>query len=404
MGSRPLGDLVILDLTQFAAGPYGIQFLADAGARVIKVEMPGEGDPYRHEGPPLSGGEPGEGTFFLRFNRNKESVAIDLRKPGGCHAFDALVARADVLVENFKPGSLARLGYSPERLRELNPRLVYATVTGYGHTDVLASPLSAWPAFAIAAEAIGGMMEVVGDSDCSPHGSGVSAGDLVAGLHLALGVLTALHRRTVTGTGDRVDVAMADSIAALAELPVFTYGATGRIARRGPSRTLAPFGAFKTTDGYVAIGVIGPRAWRSFCAAIERPDLLEDPDLASGSGRAEHLADRIAPAVEAWLEGRNKAGAAAYLAERGVAAAPVLDAREITESAHFKARNMVLQFDYPGGGSFKVAGSPAKLGSDPAPPVRRPPTLGEHTDAVLHELAGLSRAEIDGLRAEGSIA
>ncbi|MBO0836952.1 MAG: CoA transferase, partial [Actinobacteria bacterium] len=161
-GTRPLDDLVILDMTQFAAGPYGTQFLADAGARVVKVELAGVGDPYRHEGPPLPGGGPGDGTFFFRFNRNKESVAIDLRQEGGRRAFARLVEAADALVENFKPGSLERLGFGWDRLQELNPRLVYATVTGYGHPDLLPSPLAHWPAFAITAEAMGGLMDVIG--------------------------------------------------------------------------------------------------------------------------------------------------------------------------------------------------------------------------------------------------
>ncbi|HXM56172.1 MAG TPA: CoA transferase [Candidatus Dormibacteraeota bacterium] len=400
---RPLEDVIVLDLSQYAAGPYGVQILADAGARVVKVETPGTGDPYRHEGPRLPGGGPDDGTYFLRFNRNKESVAIDLRHPDGRRAFDRLVARADVLVENLKPGSLARLGYPYERLQALNRRLVYATVTGFGHPDLLESPLWRWPAFAVVAEAMGGLMAVIGDADCRPHGSAVSAGDLVAGIHAALGVMFALHQRERTGEGQRVDVAMADSIAALSEQPVFTYGATGRAPTRGPSRNMAPFGAFPAADGHVAIGVIGPAVWRRLCEAIERPDLRDDPELASGQGRAAHLADRIAPALEGWLRDRPKAEAARYLAERQVPAAPVLDAREVAEDPHFRARQMVLALDYPGAGTFLAAGNPIKLGSDPAPPVRRPPRLGEHTDAVLAELAGLAPEEIAELRARGAV-
>ena len=403
MGGRPLEDVIVLDLSQYAAGPYGVQILADAGARVIKVEVPGAGDPYRHEGPRLPGGRPDDGTYFLRFNRNKESVAIDLRTPGGRSAFERLLPRADALVENLKPGSLERLGYPYERLRAINPRLVYATVTGFGHPDLLESPLWRWPAFAVVAEAMGGLMAVIGDAECRPHGSAVSAGDLVAGIHAALGILIALHQRTATGEGQRVDVAMADSIAALAEQPVFTYGATGRAPRRGPSRNMAPFGAFPAADGHVAIGVIGPAVWRRLCDAIDRPDLRDDPELATGPGRAAHLADRIAPALEDWLRHRTKAQAAAELAERQVPAAPVLDAREVSESPHFRARQMVLEFDYPDAGAFQVAGNPIKLGADPSPPVRRPPLLGEHTDAVLAELAGLTAEEIAALRDEGAI-
>ena len=199
-----------------------------------------------------------------------------------------------------------------------------------------------------------------------------------------------------------LDIAMADSIAALAELPVFTYGATGHVTRREGSRHTAPFGAFAASDGHVAIGVIGDGLWRRFCDAIDRPDLRDDPELATGRGRAAHLADRVRPAIEEWLRGRTKSGAAAYLAARQVPAAPVLDAREVTESPHFRARQMVLEFEYPGGGTFRASGNPIKLGADPVPPVRRPPLLGEHTDAVLRDLAGLTDEEIADLRREGA--
>jgi formyl-CoA transferase/CoA:oxalate CoA-transferase len=250
---------------------------------------------------------------------------------------------------------------------------------------------------------MGGLMAVIGDEDCRPHGSAVSAGDLVAGIHAALGIMMALHQRERTGAGQRVDVAMADSIAALAEQPVFTYGATGRVVGRGGSRHMAPFGAFPAADGHVAIGVIGNAAWRRLCDAIDRPDLAADPELTAGPGRAAHLADRVQPAIEDWLRGRTKAEAAAYLAERQVAAAPVLDAREVTESAHFQARQMILEFEYPGAGTYRAVGSPIKLGADPSPPVRRPPLLGEHTDAVLAELAGLTEEEIAALRDRGTV-
>jgi crotonobetainyl-CoA:carnitine CoA-transferase CaiB-like acyl-CoA transferase len=165
---------------------------------------------------------------------------------------------------------------------------------------------------------------------------------------------------------------------------------------------MAPFGAFPAADGHVAIGVIGDAVWRRLCDAIERPDLRDDPELATGRGRAARLADRVGPAIEAWLRDRPKAEAAAYLAERHVPAAPVLDAREVTESPHFRARQMVLEFEYPGAGTFRASGNPIKLGADPDPPVRRPPVLGEHTDAVLRELAGLTDAEIADLRREGA--
>jgi formyl-CoA transferase len=339
----------------------------------------------------------------MRFNRNKESVALDLRKPGGRRALEALVRAADALIENFKPGSLERLGFGWERLQELNPRLVYATITGYGHRDLLPSPLSDWPAFAITAEAMGGMMDVIGDAGCEPHGSAVSAGDLVPGVEAALGIMIALHQRLRTGRGQRVDVAMADAIAALNERSVFTYNLTGEVPARGLERQIAPFGAFRATDGHVAIGVIGPAVWRRFAAAIGRPDLADDPELADGIARARNLESKLRPVIDGWLADRTKLEAATILCEAGVPAAPVMNARDITESEHFVSRRMLVEFDYPGAGTVRVAGSPIKLGDDLAAPVRRPPLLGEQTEAVLAGLAGLDQEQIGELRREGAI-
>jgi formyl-CoA transferase len=401
--SRPLDDVVVLDLSQFAAGPYGTQFLADAGARVVKVEIPGTGEAYRHEGPPLPGGGPGAGTFFMRFNRNKESLAIDIRSAAGGRAFERLVKSADVLIENFKAGSLERLGFGWERLQEINPRLVYATITGYGHPDLLPSPLSHWPAFAITAEAMGGVMDMIGDVGCQPHGSSVSAGDLVAGVEAVLGVMFALHQRERTGRGQRVDVAMADAMAALNERSVFSYNLTGEIPTRGAEKQIAPFGAFPTRDGHVAIGVIGPAVWRRFCTAIGRSDLADDPDLADGITRARHVETKLKPAIAAWLGAHTKLEAATILSEAGVPAAPVMNAKEVSESAHFRARQMLVEFDYPGVGAVRTVGSPIKLSNNLPPAVRRPPGLGEHTDVVLAELAGLDVGEIAELRRQGAI-
>lgn len=339
----------------------------------------------------------------MRFNRNKESLAIDIRSAAGRGVFERLVRTADVLVENFKVGSLERLGFTWERLQELNPRLVYATITGYGHPDLLPSPLSQWPAFAITAEAMGGVMDMIGDAGCEPHGSAVSAGDLVAGVEAVLGIMFALHQRARTGRGQRVDVAMADAMAALNERSIFTYNLTGEIPTRGDERQIAPFGAFPTRDGHVAIGVIGPAVWRRFCAAIGRSDLVDDPDLADGRARAHQLETKLRPAIEAWLAAHTKLEAATILCEAGVPASPVMNAKEVSESTHFRARQMLVEFEYPGAGALRVVGSPIKLGGNLPPPVRRPPTLGEHTDVVLAELAGLDAGEIADLRRQGVI-
>jgi crotonobetainyl-CoA:carnitine CoA-transferase CaiB-like acyl-CoA transferase len=225
----------------------------------------------------------------------------------------------------------------------------------------------------------------------------------VAGVEAVLGIMFALHHRERTGRGQRVDVAMADAMAALNERSVFTYSLTGEIPTRGVEKQIAPFGAFPTRDGHVAIGVIGPAVWGRFCVAIGRPDLAEDPDLADGITRARHVETKLKPAIASWLSAHTKLEAATILSEAGVPAAPVMNAKEVSESAHFRARQMLVEFDYPGVGAVRTVGSPIKLGNNLPPPVRRPPKLGEHTDVVLAELAGLDAAEIADLRRQGAI-
>jgi len=393
----PLAGLKVIDLTHVMAGPTCTLMLADMGADVIKVEKTPQGDDSRHMIPPQIGEE---SAAFLMMNRNKRGVVIDLKTAGGKKVLRRLVESADVLVENFAPGVMDRFGFAYDEVRAYNPELIYCSLSGFGRSG----PYRTRRGLDLIAQAMSGLMSITGESsDRPPIKCGAPLSDITAGIIAAMGILAAYAHRLRTGEGQRVDIAMADSIAALAELPIFTYGATGHVTRREGSRNMAPFGAFPAADGHVAIGVIGDAVWRRFCEAIERPDLRDDPELATGRGRAAHLEDRVRPALEGWLRDRPKAEAAAYLAERQVPAAPVLDAREVTESPHFRARQMVLEFDYPGAGTFRASGNPIKLGADPSPPVRRPPLLGEHTDAVLRDLAGLTDEEIAELRADGAI-
>lgn len=377
--------MLIVDLTHFAAGPYCTMLLADAGARVIKIEPP-EGEIYRREGPPIAGADGTvAGSYALRFNRSKESVVLDLKSDAGREAFERLIARADVLVENFRPGTLDRLGLGFRRLETLNPRLVYATITGFGAGDVAASPFMNWPALAIVAEAMGGVMDRIGDGECGPHWSGVSAGDLYAGALATSGILMALLHRDRTGSGQHVDISMVDAMTSLNERAVMSYGVTGQAPRRGEEAHLAPFGPFEARDGHVVIGVIGDALWRRFCAAISRPDLAEDPRLRDGISRAAHLETILRPAIAEWLGNRDKETAARHLAAAGVPAAPVYDAGEVAESAHTRARGLLVQVELPGYGSFPVVGTPIRLGADQQPPTARAPLLGEHTRSVLAE-------------------
>lgn len=399
----PLDGLLILDLTQFAAGPYCTMLLADAGARVIKIEPPGRGEPYRHEGEPLLVDGEQVGSYFLRHNRNKESVTIDLASPGGKEVFEGLVEVADVVVENFKADSMLRMGLGYERLRKLNAKLVYASISGFGHPEVSESPNWNWPAFAVVAEAMGGIMDRLGDHDCEPHWSGVSLGDLYASLLAYCGILTAIYEVGRTGEGDHVDISMCDGMISLNERAIFVREMTGRVAQRGADSDLAPFGAFRALDGYLAIGVIGDNVWRRFCQAIDREDLLNDPRLRSGRLRATNLELVLRPAIELWLAQLTRDQAVQALVASNVPAGPVLDAGEVADSAHTVSRQMIVEIDLPGYGPYRSVRSPIRLANHPDPRKTPPPRLGEHTDLILSELLHLSANDIQMLRHANAI-
>jgi CoA:oxalate CoA-transferase len=384
---RALDDIVVLDLTQFAAGPYCTMLLADAGARVIKIEPP-SGEPYRHEGPKIKGaGDSTAGGYFLRFNRHKESVILDLKDPGDFEHLLELARTADVLVQNFRPDTVSKLGIGYEAMRAVNERLIYTSITGFGNSDDLKSPFARWPAFAIVAEAVGGIVDQIGEPTCEPHWSGVSLGDLYAGGLAVGGILMALIHRGRTGLGQHVDISMADCMISLNERAVFKYSVTGESPSRGTSPNWAPFGGFRASDGWLVIGVIGNAVWRNFCLAIGRDDFLNDPRLSTGPERGAHLDDVLKPAIDAWLEGRSVEDAARLLNERGVPAAPISTAEDVFKSPHTAAREMLVDVEYDGYGMHKVVGSPIKLSNDPMPRKAKVPSLGEHTESVLRSLA-----------------
>ena len=401
---RPLEGLVVLDLSQYAAGPYCTMLMADAGARVIKIEPPGRGDAYRGEGPELVG-EDGSvtGGFFVRFNRSKESVTVNLKSPEGVEIIKRLAKRADILVENFKPDFLDKCGLGYSVLRDVNPELIYASITGFGHTDLLASPYWSWPAFAVVAEAMGGIMDRIGDASCPPHWSGVSLGDLYAGGVALSGILMAVIQRSNGGSGQHVDVAMTDSIISLNERAVYSFGVTGTVPPRGDDPALAPFGPFLATDGWLVIGVIGTPMWQRFATAIGRPDLALDPRLSSGQDRGRHMSSVIAPAIREWLRTCTRDEATAVLYKANVPAAPVETAADVFHSPHVIAREMLVDVTYPGYGTHKVVASPIKMSNDRSPHVGPVPRLGEHSRDVLASLAGVGDDEFDELVERGAI-
>jgi formyl-CoA transferase len=379
--------------------------LADAGARIIKVEDPRGGDPYRREGPNLVSldGSTTSGGFIVRFNRTKESVAINLKDPDGVALFKRLAATADVLVENFSPGTMLALGLDYGVMSTVSPTLIYTSISGFGQIDMLPSPYAHLPALAVVAEAMGGVMDRIGDASCPPHWSGVSLGDLYAGSMALSGILIALAQRAKTGVGQHVDVAMVDCMISLNERGVFSYAATGQAPLRGSNPDLAPFGPFKAKDGWIVIGVIGNPMWYRFCRALGRPDLAADERLSTGLGRGRHLTDVIEPAIRRWLEHRSREEATEILHDHKIPSAPVATAPDVTNSPHTAARQMLVDVDYPGFGSHKVVGTPIKLSGDPNPRVGPIPVLGQHTKEVLTTLAGVQQADYSDLVSRGVV-
>jgi len=383
--SGPLQGLKVLDLTAMLAGPYATMLLADLGADVVKVESPA-GDLIRGVGPfRVGAGEGRLGGYFQSVNRGKRSVVLDLKTADGRDRFLALAARADVVTENFSAGVMERLGLGYETLAEINPRLVYAAIRGFGDARTGESPYASWPAFDVVAQAMGGFLSVTGTADGQPVKSGPGIGDLFPAVLLAVGVLAAVRHAEHTGEGQFLDVAMYDAVLSLTERIVYQYSATGEIpAPQGNSHPLlCPFDIFPTADGWMAVAAPSDRHWAVIAEHIGRPDMAADERYRTNAARLRH-APEVRSVLEAWLSGRTNAEVVAALGGT-VPIGPVNDVAAISADPHVVARRMLVDLDDPGSDRpMTVAGQPIKFTRTPAHPSRRAPLLGEdEVDAVL---------------------
>ncbi|MDM0015344.1 CoA transferase [Variovorax sp. J22P168] len=399
-----LAGLRVIDLTQMLAGPVCTQVLADHGAEVIKIESLA-GDGIRTSGPFRPDDQlRAFGGYFQSVNRNKSSIAIDLKQAEGRALLERLVRDADVVVENFRTGVMERLGLGFEQLRESNPRLVYAAIRGFGDPRSGESPYAHWPAYDVVAQAMGGIMSITGTAEGGPTKIGPGIGDIVPGLMLGIGILAAVHHAQRTGRGQFVDVAMADSVLALCERIVYQQSYEGRTPGPEGNRhpLLCPFGLFEATDGWVAVACPDEKLWGQLARIIGRPEMVDDPRYATNPARVDHAADVIA-AVEAFTRRHSKAELARQLG--GVTPfGPVYTARDIFDDPHFAKREMLVEVEHPGCSTpVRIAGVPIKLSETPGGIHRRAPLLGEHTDAVLHGL-GLGPEEVAQLRAQRVVA
>ena len=373
----PLADLLIVDLSRVLAGPYATMVLSDLGARVIKVEVPGTGDDSRGFGPFLGH----QSAYFASINRGKQSIALDLKNTADRKVFEALVARADVLVENFRPGAMARLGYGWEVLHARHPRLIYAAASGFGHTG----PDSQKAAYDMVVQAMGGIMSVTGWPGGPPTRVGTSIGDITAALFTVIGILSAVHARSACGQGAFVDVAMLDCQIAILENAVARYAVTGvapgPLGARHPSIT--PFAAYACKDGHIVIAAGNDALWTALCAALALP---ADPRFASNAARTEH-ADAVAAAIEERLATAPAAHWLALLDAAGVPCAPLHDVAQALGHPQTAARNMAITTAFPDGTPLLAAGNPVKISGHDDPAVRpKAPALDEHRTMILQDL------------------
>ena len=398
-----LKGLRVLDLSQLLAGSFCAQLLADHGADVIKIEPPG-GDMARGIGPfAYDEAEYAFGALFLNCNRNKRSLVLDLKKPQARDAFLALVDDADVLIENFRTGTLERLGLGYEVLKARNPRLVYTSIRGFGDPRGGKSPYSDWPAVDIVAQAMGGIMSITGASQDDPTKVGGGHADFVPGLFAAHATMVALWSARSTGEGQYVDVGMVDSVLALCELITTAFSIDGRVPRPSGSRLppVAPFGRVRCKDGYVVFGVTPAGAlWKTFCSALGRPELATDPRFATPPARAKNQ-DALYELIEDFTLQHTKSELMEIFGGK-VPFSPVYDAADIYSDPHFAARDMLPSVALPGANrDVSVSGVPAKLTKTPGAVRFRAPKLGEHSEEILKS-AGLSDAAIAALRTAGA--
>jgi len=381
----PLDDLLIVDLSRVLAGPYATMVLGDLGARVVKVERPGAGDDSRHIGP-FKASASGElqSAYFASINRGKQSIALDLGDADDRAVFDALLAKADVLIENFRPGVMDKLGLGWAALHARHPRLIYAATSGFGHTG----PDRAKPAYDMIVQALGGIMSVTGWPGGKPTRVGTSIGDITAGLFTVAGILSALHHRTRTGDGLFVDVAMLDGQIAILENAVARYAvsgiAPGPLGARHPSIT--PFAAYACSDRPIVIAAGNDVLFGALAVALELPELIADARFGSNAARTEH-AEALAAALEARLATATAAHWLARLEAAGLPCAPLNDVAQALAHPQVIARNMAITTAFPDGTPLLAAGNPVKLSGYADPPVRaKAPALDEHRAMILREL------------------
>lgn len=392
-----LKDIRILDFTRVLAGPYCTMILADLGAEVIKVEMPVGGDDSRQFGPYAHG----ESAYFMSLNRNKKSMTLNLKDPKALELVKRLILKCDVVTENFRPGTMEKLGLGYEELKKINPRIIYAASSGFGHTG----PYSKRAAYDGVVQAMGGIMSITGELGGKPTRVGPSIGDIAAGMFTAIGILAALEHRNKTGEGQKVDVAMLDCQVAMLENAIARYEVSGEVPKPAGNRhtSIVPFEPFDTADGEIMIAAGNDALWAKFCQTAGLESLITDERFVTNPLRNKHY-DALRPLVAAAVLEKTTEEWMALLDAAGVPNGPINTIDKVVENEQVLAREMIVEVEHPVAGKLRMPGIPIKLSETPGS-IRMPaPVLGQHTVDIMEELLGLSDEEIEILKAGKVIA
>jgi formyl-CoA transferase len=379
VGLKALEGIKIIDLSRVLAGPFCTMLLADMGAEVIKVEIPGKGDDSRTF-PPF---KKGQGTYFINFNRNKKSIVLDLKNSSDVDKLLEIIKSMDVLVENFRPGTMDKMGLGYERIKEVNNQIIYASISGFGHYG----PYKDKPGYDIIGQAVGGIMSITGWPDGPPTRTGTAIADILAALFCTIGILSALQARSIHGKGQKVDIALVDSVVSAIGTILQIYMVEKRIPKRAGNQYdfIAPYEAFMAKDGWFVLGVGNDNIWKKFCNTINRKDLINDDRFHINVERVKHNKE-LAEIIGHWTANFTVQEILSILEEKGIPAAPINNLEQIVNDPHIAiAREMIQKIVHPIAGEVKITGNPIKMSETNPKIYASSPLLGEHTDYVINK-------------------
>ncbi|MFC2096082.1 CaiB/BaiF CoA transferase family protein [Bacteroidota bacterium] len=394
---KPLHNIKVLDLTRVLAGPFCTMVLSDLGAEIIKVEIPEKGDDSRHFGPFLNE----QSLYFLSINREKKSISLNLKTEKGKEIIRDLVKQVDIIIENYRPGTMEKLDLGYESLKEINPKIIYAAASGFGHTG----PDSKKPAYDILAQAAGGMMSITGWPDSPPTRVGMSLGDITASLYTAIGINAALYQREINGLGQKIDVAMLDCQVSILENALSRYQVDNvspkPLGNRHP--TITPFQAFKAKDKFFIIAVGNDNMWKTFCEAINRNDLISDERFATNLKRTQNV-EELNFILEKIFEIKNAEEWLQIMEDYKIPNTPINNIKDVMENKQILARNMIVDVEDKKSGNLKIAGNPIKMTNVPEVDHRNPaPDIGEHNSEIFKNMLAYSDEMIEKLKKDGVI-